>query len=134
MKVFLEFVLETPAEVYAALTEIGYQSFRPGQEEAIMRILSGIHCSLSYTNRHICTPITSVHVCLSRSLVPAGLSTLVVLSTGMGKSLCYQLPVFLFAKRSKSIALVISPLVSLMDDQVVGHLLSVAQTKRLHTN
>ncbi|KAM8840719.1 ATP-dependent DNA helicase Q4 isoform 2-T2 [Spinachia spinachia] len=82
-------VQETPAEVYAALTEIGYQSFRPGQEDAIMRILSG-------------------------------LSTLVVLSTGMGKSLCYQLPAFLFAKRSKSIALVISPLVSLMDDQLSG--------------
>lgn len=33
--------LETPAEVYAALKDLGYQSFRPGQEEAIMRILSG---------------------------------------------------------------------------------------------
>ncbi|XP_078124064.1 ATP-dependent DNA helicase Q4 [Sander vitreus] len=82
-------VQETPAEVYAALKDIGYQSFRPGQEEAIMRILSG-------------------------------LSTLVVLSTGMGKSLCYQLPAFLYAKRSKSITLVISPLVSLMDDQLSG--------------
>lgn len=47
-----------------------------------------------------------------------GLSTLVVLSTGMGKSLCYQLPAYLYAQRSKSITLVISPLVSLMDDQV----------------
>ncbi|XP_068603107.1 ATP-dependent DNA helicase Q4 [Brachionichthys hirsutus] len=82
-------VRETPAEVYAALTDLGYQSFRPGQEEAIMRILSG-------------------------------LSTLVVLSTGMGKSLCYQLPAFLYARRSKSITLVISPLVSLMDDQLSG--------------
>ncbi|XP_029298312.1 LOW QUALITY PROTEIN: ATP-dependent DNA helicase Q4 [Cottoperca gobio] len=82
-------VQETPAEVYAALKELGYQSFRPGQVEAIMRILSG-------------------------------LSTLVVLSTGMGKSLCYQLPAYLYAKRSKSITLVISPLVSLMDDQLSG--------------
>nr|XP_033492417.1 ATP-dependent DNA helicase Q4 isoform X1 [Epinephelus lanceolatus] len=82
-------VQETPADVYAALKELGYQSFRPGQEEAIMRILSG-------------------------------LSTLVVLSTGMGKSLCYQLPAYLYAKRSKSITLVISPLVSLMDDQLSG--------------
>ncbi|XP_042362656.1 ATP-dependent DNA helicase Q4 [Plectropomus leopardus] len=82
-------VPETPAEVYAALRELGYQSFRPGQEEAIMRILSG-------------------------------LSTLVVLSTGMGKSLCYQLPAYLYAKRSESITLVISPLVSLMDDQLSG--------------
>uniref|UniRef100_A0A3B5PVH0 DNA 3'-5' helicase n=1 Tax=Xiphophorus maculatus TaxID=8083 RepID=A0A3B5PVH0_XIPMA len=81
--------LYTPAEVFAALRELGYQSFRPGQEKAIMRIL-------------------------------AGLSTLVVLSTGMGKSLCYQLPAFLYAQRSKCITLVISPLVSLMDDQLSG--------------
>ncbi|XP_073338845.1 ATP-dependent DNA helicase Q4 isoform X2 [Pagrus major] len=82
-------VQETPAGVYAALRDLGYQSFRPGQEEAIMRILSG-------------------------------LSTLVVLSTGMGKSLCYQLPAYLYAQRSKCITLVISPLVSLMDDQLSG--------------
>ncbi|XP_034401343.1 ATP-dependent DNA helicase Q4 [Cyclopterus lumpus] len=82
-------VQKMPAEVHAALRDIGYQSFRPGQEEAIMRILSGQ-------------------------------STLVVLSTGMGKSLCYQLPAYLYAKRSKSITLVISPLVSLMDDQLTG--------------
>ncbi|XP_037549118.1 ATP-dependent DNA helicase Q4 [Nematolebias whitei] len=82
-------VRETPDEVYSALRALGYQSFRAGQEKAIMRILSG-------------------------------LSTLVVLSTGMGKSLCYQLPAYLYAQRSKSITLVISPLVSLMDDQVSG--------------
>ncbi|XP_057264064.1 ATP-dependent DNA helicase Q4-like, partial [Pezoporus wallicus] len=82
-------VQETPKEVVEALQAFGYSSFRPGQEVAIMRILSG-------------------------------LSTLVVLSTGMGKSLCYQLPAYLYRKRSKCIALVISPLVSLMDDQVSG--------------
>ncbi|XP_075560904.1 LOW QUALITY PROTEIN: ATP-dependent DNA helicase Q4 [Pelecanus crispus] len=50
----------------------------------------------------------------------SGLSTLVVLSTGMGKSLCYQLPAYLYHKRSKCVTLVVSPLVSLMDDQVSG--------------
>ncbi|XP_057683212.1 ATP-dependent DNA helicase Q4 isoform X2 [Corythoichthys intestinalis] len=79
----------TPDDVFVALRELGYNSFRAGQEEAIMRILSG-------------------------------LSTLVVLSTGMGKSLCYQLPAYLYAKRSNCITLVISPLVSLMDDQLSG--------------
>ncbi|XP_054023504.1 ATP-dependent DNA helicase Q4 [Dryobates pubescens] len=82
-------IQETPAEVIKALNALGYSSFRPGQEVAIMRILSG-------------------------------LSTLVVLSTGMGKSLCYQLPAYLYHKRSKCITLVVSPLVSLMDDQVSG--------------
>ncbi|KAM4686328.1 ATP-dependent DNA helicase Q4 [Amazona ochrocephala] len=82
-------VQETPEEVLEALRALGYSSFRPGQEVAVMRILSG-------------------------------LSTLVVLSTGMGKSLCYQLPAYLYHKRSKCITLVISPLVSLMDDQVSG--------------
>lgn len=58
---------------------------------------------------------------------PSGLSTLVVLSTGMGKSLCYQLPAYMYAQRSKSITLVISPLVSLMDDQVTAVFLTHTQ-------
>ncbi|KAK2887575.1 hypothetical protein Q8A67_015803 [Cirrhinus molitorella] len=82
-------IQDVPPEVYEALRDFGYKSFRPGQETAIMRILSG-------------------------------LSTLVVLSTGMGKSLCYQLPAYLYAQRSSCITLVVSPLVSLMDDQLSG--------------
>lgn len=67
-----------------------HHKFRNGQEKAIMRILSGQ-------------------------------STLVTLSTGSGKSLCYQLPAYLYAKRyEKCITLVVSPLVSLMEDQVHG--------------
>ncbi|XP_028918969.1 ATP-dependent DNA helicase Q4 [Ornithorhynchus anatinus] len=82
-------VKETPAEVFQALSQLGHKTFRPGQEAAVMRILSG-------------------------------LSTLVVLPTGTGKSLCYQLPALLYARRSPCITLVVSPLVSLMDDQVSG--------------
>ncbi|XP_048739523.2 ATP-dependent DNA helicase Q4-like isoform X3 [Ostrea edulis] len=63
----------------------------------------------------------------------AGLSTLVVLSTGGGKSLCYQLPAYLYAQKSKSVALVISPLVSLMEDQVTG-LPPGVKGACLHTN
>ncbi|XP_078041314.1 recQ4 helicase [Augochlora pura] len=81
--------IETPSEVFETLRRFGHETFRPGQEKAVMRILSGQ-------------------------------STLVTLSTGSGKSLCYQLPAYLYAKHSKCITLVISPLVSLMDDQVTG--------------
>ncbi|XP_027231609.2 ATP-dependent DNA helicase Q4 [Penaeus vannamei] len=79
----------TPAEVHETLKMFGYPSFRAGQENAIMRILSGQ-------------------------------STLLVLSTGSGKSLCYQLPAYLYAKHNKCITLCVSPLVSLMEDQVTG--------------
>lgn len=63
----------------------------------------------------------------------SGQSTLVTLSTGSGKSLCYQLPAYLYAKREPCISLIISPLVSLMEDQVTGipHILKAAC---LHTN
>lgn len=52
--------------------------------------------------------------------VLSGMSTLVTLSTGSGKSLCYQLPAYLYRKHRKCITLVVSPLVSLMEDQVHG--------------
>ncbi|XP_028726822.1 ATP-dependent DNA helicase Q4 isoform X5 [Peromyscus leucopus] len=80
-------VAESPPEVFQALQQLGHQAFRPGQERAVMRILSGI-------------------------------STLLVLPTGAGKSLCYQLPALLYARRSPCLTLVVSPLLSLMDDQV----------------
>ncbi|CAD1474602.1 unnamed protein product, partial [Heterotrigona itama] len=94
--------IETPSEVFDALRKFGYETFRPGQEKAVMRILSGQ-------------------------------STLVTLSTGSGKSLCYQLPAYLYSKYCSCITLVISPLVSLMDDQVTG-VPSFLSAACLHTN
>ncbi|XP_063974668.1 ATP-dependent DNA helicase Q4 [Diachasmimorpha longicaudata] len=91
----------TPKEVFSALKLFGHSNFRPGQEKAVMRILSGQ-------------------------------STLVTLSTGSGKSLCYQLPAYLYSKRFHCITLVISPLVSLMDDQVTG-IPSFLSAAALHT-
>ena len=69
------------------LQDLGYASFRPGQREAVVRILQGK-------------------------------STLLVLSTGGGKSLVYQLCAYLYHEKLAAITLVISPLISLMDDQV----------------
>lgn len=63
----------------------------------------------------------------------SGQSTLVTLSTGSGKSLCYQLPAYLYSQYSNCITLVISPLVSLMDDQVTG-VPSFLSAACLHTN
>ena len=50
----------------------------------------------------------------------SGQSSLVLLATGSGKSLIYQLPAYLYAEHRGAITIVVSPLVSLMEDQVTG--------------
>src|SRR5689334_2433888 len=67
----------------ALQTHFGYSGFRPGQEQAVESVLSGI-------------------------------DTLVVLPTGGGKSICYQVPALVLPH----LTVVISPLISLMKDQV----------------
>ena len=75
-----------PSHPSVALREIfGFDAFRPGQADAVRAAIG-----------------------------PPARDVLVVMPTGAGKSLCYQLPALV----RDDVTLVVSPLVSLMQDQV----------------
>ena len=71
-----------PGDPESLLAHLGYESFRPGQREAVAAAL-------------------------------AGRDSLVVMPTGGGKSLCYQLP----GLARGDLTIVVSPLIALMADQ-----------------
>ncbi|MFC1611105.1 RecQ family ATP-dependent DNA helicase [Myxococcota bacterium] len=59
----------------------------------------------------------------------AGQDALVVMPTGAGKSLCYQLPALV----RRSTGLIISPLIALMEDQVAGLREQGLRAERIHS-
>ena len=67
------------------------------------------------------TPAAADGTSLQRAIVVAGLgrkSLLAVLPTGGGKSICYQLPALVHYWRTGQLTVIVSPLQSLMKDQV----------------
>ncbi len=50
----------------------------------------------------------------------AGRDTAVLLPTGAGKSLCFQLPAIVASRMGRGTTIVISPLIALMQDQIAG--------------
>ncbi len=79
-------------------TRLGFQAFRPGQEE-------------------VCAAVT------------AGQDVVLVMPTGSGKSLCYQLP----GLAREGTTLVISPLIALIEDQVGKLQAGGLKAERIHS-
>jgi len=74
----------------------------------------GLDAARSVLAQHFGHPRFRVHQLKVLGPLLAGRNVLAVLPTGAGKSLCYQVPALL----AEGLSLVISPLISLMQDQV----------------
>src|SRR5690606_19427391 len=62
-----------------------------------------------------------------------GEDALVVMPTGAGKSLCYQLPGLARGLGRQGVTLVLSPLIALMDDQVAALKARGLRAERIHS-
>ncbi len=64
----------------------------------------------------------------------SGRDAIVLLPTGSGKSLCYQIPALVAARRGSGTTIVISPLIALMQDQVGSLLGRGVRAAALHSH
>lgn len=64
----------------------------------------------------------------------AGRDAAVVLPTGSGKSICYQVPAIAYARRGAGTTIVVSPLIALMQDQVGALIAKGVAAGALHSH
>lgn len=64
----------------------------------------------------------------------AGRDVVVLLPTGRGKSVCYQVPAIAAAQRERGVTVVVSPLIALMQDQVAQLEARGVQAAALHSH
>ncbi|KAK6588966.1 4 SF II RNA helicase [Cryptosporidium xiaoi] len=84
----------------------GHNEFRKGQLETISSVLFGIEGREKYGNNNNCSNGDFSNGCV------------LILPTGYGKSLCYQYLSILINKWYKKVTMVVTPLISLMQDQL----------------
>src|SRR2546421_7096630 len=82
----------------------------------MVRFRGGLDAARLILEEHFGHPQFRVHQLKVLGPLLSGRSVLAVLPTGAGKSLCYQVPALLGA----GLTLVVSPLISLMQDQVTA--------------
>uniref|UniRef100_A0A0G4HUJ8 DNA 3'-5' helicase n=1 Tax=Chromera velia CCMP2878 TaxID=1169474 RepID=A0A0G4HUJ8_9ALVE len=98
--------LSVEEQIDTVLPLFGHSAFLPGQKKALLSVLSGRHetaCSLSQSPDKVAS--------LARN-------TLLMLSTGGGKSLVFQLSSVILQRVHRVLTVVVSPLLALMEDQV----------------
>ncbi|WP_316858977.1 DNA helicase RecQ [uncultured Cohaesibacter sp.] len=96
---------ETEPDLFGVIDETAIDASLPPKEQAL-KLLKTVYGYDSFRGKQADVIESLLH----------GKCTLAVMPTGMGKSVCFQIPALIFG----GLTLVVSPLVALMEDQVMG--------------